>query len=248
MQNVANFQDPYFRVEVLSSTSNPQTVIYSGLHQDYCEDFVWDKINKFPSEQRCGEIAIEQLLASNRHHWGPIEHPQIVFNVGWFPHSAMQQMRTHRTGISFDVQSGRYTSQRILDVAEGKRDIEEVFYLRPVGFYTDRQGAKYNYTQEQRDEDIKLIRNNVLRYALRIAEGLSEEHSRGLIPFDIRQHWVMSCNMRTLCHLINMRGKKDAQLECQVLSYKLLEHFHMWAPQIAQWFEKNMYLKGRLAP
>ena len=41
--------------------------------------------------------------------------------------------------------SGRYTGQRILDVADGKRQLEEVFYLRPVGNYTDREGKKYYY-------------------------------------------------------------------------------------------------------
>ena len=33
-----------------------------------------------------------------------LEHPQITFNVGYFPHSMMQQVRTHRVGVSFDVQ------------------------------------------------------------------------------------------------------------------------------------------------
>jgi thymidylate synthase (FAD) len=65
----------------------------------------------------------------------------------------MQQVRTHRVGVSFDVQSFRYTGQRIVNVAEGKQDVEEVFYLRPVGNYTNRQGKRYFYSEEQRAED-----------------------------------------------------------------------------------------------
>jgi thymidylate synthase (FAD) len=52
------------------------------------------------------------------------------------------------------VQSFRYTGKRILDVVDGKRDVEEVFYLRPLGFYSDRQGKKYEYTAEQRQQDL----------------------------------------------------------------------------------------------
>ena len=56
---------------------------------------------------------------------------------------------------SFDVQSFRYTGSRIVDVAEGKKDVEDVFYLRPVGKYTNRQGKRYFYSQQQRQEDLE---------------------------------------------------------------------------------------------
>ena len=51
--------------------------------------------DNWPDEQRAGEI-IKRLLAGERGHFGPLEHAQIVLNVGWFPHSVMQQARTHR--------------------------------------------------------------------------------------------------------------------------------------------------------
>ena len=183
-----------FKVEVISQTPNPQQTIYAAMHQDYAEDFVCDQRDRFPDEAKCGEVIIKQLLAGNRGHYGPLEHPQIVLNCGWFPHSTMQQIRTHRVGISFDVQSFRYTGQRIVDVVEGKREVEEVFYLRPLGFYSDRQGKKYEYTLDQRQQDIEWCLEASRRYQQRILEGFSEEHARGLIPFDVRQHWVMSAS------------------------------------------------------
>jgi thymidylate synthase (FAD) len=79
-----------------------------------------------------------------------MEHAQIVLNVGWFPHSVMQQARTHRVGVSFDVQSMRYTGDRICRAALGELDLEEVFYLRPVGEYSDRKGKKYLYSEAER--------------------------------------------------------------------------------------------------
>lgn len=240
--------DEHFSVEVISATTNPQQVIYAAMHQDYSEEFVWADRDHLPSEEKCGELVVKHLLAGGRGHYGPLEHPQIVLNCGWFPHSTMQQIRTHRVGLSFDVQSFRYTGSRITDVAEGKREVEEVFYLRPVGSYSDRQGKKYEYTEALRQQDFEWCLQACHRYADRIDQGFAEEHARGLIPFDVRQHWVMSANMRSLMHLLTIRGKPDAQLECQQLCQLILPHFAAWSPQVYEWFLRNQWLKGRLAP
>jgi thymidylate synthase (FAD) len=421
-----------FTVALISQTPNPQQVIYGAMHQDYAEGFVWDERDRWPDEEKCGEIIVRQLLQGNRGHYGPLEHPQIVLNCGWFPHSTMQQVRTHRVGVSFDVQclagdtevtfvdasgasytrpiadlyadwmsdrqflrhqlrvlnektgifetshikrvmssgvqpvyrltledgrtldctrnhrllttegwqtmgdavglhatseghvltttrvcavmtngmvvdaaqaqnpretvsstvhshhlkahpvsvtqvhylgmqstydlevedpwhnfvangvvvhnSFRYTGQRILDVIEGKRELEDVFYLRPVGSYSDRQGKKYDYTADLRQEDLDWCLQACHRYAERIHQGFAEEHARGLIPFDIRQHWVMSANVRSLMHLLDLRWKADAQLEAQKLCEQIWPHFQAWVPAIAAWYEANRLKKARLSP
>ncbi|HYE75228.1 MAG TPA: FAD-dependent thymidylate synthase [Blastocatellia bacterium] len=237
-----------FQVEVLRATTNPQQAIYLAMHQDYSEAWVYAERDRWPDEAKCGELITKNLLAGNRGHYGPLEHPQIILNCGWFPHSTMQQIRTHRVGVSFDVQSFRYTGQRIIDVVEGKRDVEDVFYLRPVGFYTDRQGKRYEYTEELRKQDLEWCFAGCERYKLRIDQGFSEEHARSLIPFDVRQHWVMSANVRSLMHLIDLRWKADAQLEAQKLCELIWPHFQAWVPAIAEWYESNRLKKARLAP
>ena len=113
--------DPYFRVETLAFTPNHQQVIYAAMHQDYSEQFVYNEEGSFPDEIRAGETCIKHLLNGGRGHYGPLEHPAITLNCGWFPHSVMQQARTHRVAVSFDVQSGRYTGQRVCEAAKGKR-------------------------------------------------------------------------------------------------------------------------------
>ncbi|TVP62699.1 MAG: FAD-dependent thymidylate synthase [Leptolyngbya sp. LCM1.Bin17] len=466
-----------FTVEVISQTPNPQQTMYAAMHQDYAEGFVAHERGQWPSEQRCGEILVTSLLKGGRGHYGPLEHPQMVLNIGWFPHSTMQQIRTHRVGVSFDVQclagdtevtfvhasgslrktkiaelydlwangekasrerkirgrkgelpgtyrrdcktrlkkmrlrvlnedtgmfeighlqdvmcsglqpvyrltladgktldcttnhrlytsqgwqrmgdalglvadadnqvlavtkncelmtngvvvcqpchehlhhnhleaefaanfqpilepkfwapkptspgrklkahpvqvvsveylgmqttydlevagpwhnfvangvvvhnSFRYTGQRILDVVDGKREVEEVFYLRPLGFYSDRQGKKYEYTAEARQQDLDWCLEASRRYKNRIEQGFAEEHARGLIPFDIRQHWVMSANVRSLMHLLDLRWKADAQLEAQKMCEAIWPHFQAWVPAIAAWYEENRLKKAKLAP
>jgi len=98
-----------------------------------------------------------------------------VLNVGWFPHSVMQQARTHRVGVSFDVQSMRYTGERICRAARSELELEEVFYLRPVCDYSDRKGKKYHYSIGQRAIDLELCRAAAERYRDLLAAGSAIE-------------------------------------------------------------------------
>jgi thymidylate synthase (FAD) len=177
-----------------------------------------------------------------------LEHAQIVFNVGWFPHSVMQQARTHRVGVSFDVQSMRYTGDRICKAANGELDLEEVFYLRPVGSYGDRQGKKYLYSEAQRTIDLSLCRAAAERYRDLLAAGFAEEHARGILPFDYRQHFVVSFSLRALLHFLDLRAKLDAQQEIRVLCDLLWPHLLAWTPQFAAWYQQARLHKARLAP
>jgi thymidylate synthase (FAD) len=238
--------DPHFRVEVLARTEKPQTLCWQGMHQDYAENFVADEVP--PSESAAGDIVVRRLLAGNRGHYGPLEAPAISFNVGWFPHTVIQQARTHRIGCSWDVQSGRYTSQRILDVISGKRSVEEVFYLRQPGSYTNRQGARYTYTEDARHRDLARCLGAAAHYTNQIKDGLSEEHARELIPYAIRQHFVVSFNLRSLMHFLDMRAKRDAQLEITQLCDLVYPYFRTWAPAVAEWYSQNRFAKARLAP
>jgi thymidylate synthase (FAD) len=238
--------DPFFRIVTLAATPRPQTAIWQAMHTDYSEDFVADQLP--PEEAAAGQAVVKHLLAGERGHYGPLEHPQLTVAAGWFPHSVMQQARTHRVGVSFDVQSGRYTGQRILQVAQRQRDLEEVFYLRPVGTYRDRQGKRYAYTQAQRLQDLAVCDAAAQRYAAQIAEGRSEEHARGLIPFDLRQHFVVSFSLRAALHFLDLRAKRDAQEEIQQFSELLVPHLIEWAPQVLGWYAEHRLHKGRLAP
>ena len=238
--------DPYFRVTLLSRTEQPQTLIWQAMHQDYSEQYV--AYEDPPCESEAGNIAVKRLLQGGRGHYGPLEHPSITFSVGWFPHSVMQQARTHRVGVSFDVQSMRYTGDRIARAADGDLDLEDVFYLRPVGDYSDRQGKKYAYTDELRQQDLELCRQAAVRYRDLLQAGFAEEHARGILPFDYRQHFVVSFSLRAFLHFMDLRAKADAQWEIRQLCELMWPHFQEWAPEIASWYRDHRWGKARLAP
>jgi thymidylate synthase (FAD) len=239
--------DRLFRVVRLDHSTKPQTLAWQAMHQDYSEEAVADE--PVPgSEQEAGEILVKHLLKGEKGHYGPLEHPSITFNVIGFPHDLMQQARTHRVGVSFDVQSGRYTSQRIVDVVTGKRPLEEVFYLRPVGTYHDRFGKKYDYSEHDRECDFGACVGLATTFAVKIDLGMAEEHARGLIPYCIRQHFVVSFNARSLMHFMDLRAKADAQLEIRQLSAMLFAEFKDWVPQIAEYYETKRLGRALLAP
>lgn len=237
--------DPKFIIKVIARTERPQQVIYAAMHQDYCEEYVgladsWMTID----EAECGHRVVNHLLKGNRGHYGPLEHPHITLACGYYPHSVMQQLRTHRVGITFDVQSMRYTGQRV-----GIDDVENVIYVRPVGTYTDRSGKRYDYTNAHRSFDLQRAESAMHDYRIRVDTwGQAPEHARGMLPFDYRQHWVMTVNARSLMHILDLRWKSDAQLECQWFCDQLIEVFRDWCPQIAEWYVDNRGRKARLSP
>jgi thymidylate synthase (FAD) len=241
-----------FIVATVNRTEKPQTLIYQGLHQCYSDSGVWDV--QLPSERRCGEIAIERLLNGGRGHYSPLEHPQISFNCVGFPHSVVQQATRHRIGIAFSVQSFRYTGSKIYEAGEvwvahteTTPLITDVFYLRPPGEYSSRRG-KYQYTKSQYAKDMELAKLSARNYNDGIDNGMSYEHCRGNIPFDYRQNFLVSFNLRSLMHFLDMRAKADAQLEILMLAEMMFEEAKLWSPQIMQWYEDNRFRKGKLAP
>lgn len=163
--------------------------------------------------------------------------------------------------------SFRYTGDRIADLGRHVLDvcdtiegelvywnddllqrIENVFYLRPVGDYSDRNGKKYTYTNSERVSDLLYAGENAIRYYRKICDGFSEEHARSQVCFDIRQHFVVSFNARSLMHFLDLRSKADAQLEIQQMCDLMVPHFKSWMPEIANWYEQNRLHKARLAP
>ena len=86
------------------------------------------------------------------------------------------------------------------------------------------------------------------RYRDLLAAGYAEEHARGILPFDYRQHFVVSFTLRALLHFLDLRAKLDAQQEIRTLCDLMWPHLQEWAPQIAEWYEKSRLHRARLAP
>jgi len=255
--------DDGFEIQVLSSTANPQLVSYLAMHQDYSEGFVGDLVGDgqeegfvrdpfrdgFLGERVAGERLVRLCLS--RGHWGVIEHPQMVVAVKGFPHSTMQQLRTHRH-LSFDVQSGRYTGKRLVDFVKGADDhmgVEDLFWVRKPGVYVDRMGNRLVWNALDREREYQRLITVCQQYAEAVDEGMPYEMARDLyIPYCVRQNFVMSGNLRAILHLMELRGTADAELECQEFTRLMKEVVRDWVPEVFEWWEKVRDGKNRRSP
>lgn len=236
--------DRCLKVVMLQGYPIPEQVIYQAAKCDYSETPIHER--EIPSPSDCGKWVVDTLLKSS--HFGPLEHPSITFSVAGYVHSVMVQGRTHRIGNSWDCQSSRYTGKRILKVANREIDIEDVFYVRPVGFYTNRQGKKYVWEEEHRQRKLGRILSECEEYADYYNQGMAEEHIRDYLPQAIRQNFVVSFNLRSVLHFLDMRSKLDAQLEIQALCLQFAEHLSKWSPNVWKYYEETRLYKGKISP
>lgn len=252
--------DPRFRVMIHSQTERPNLLAYLDLHTCYAESSVIDDYEKYASwsDEKLGKLIVNKCIKYG--HWGIVESPSISFICEGFPHDAMVQARTHRVGITFNVQSQRYTGERIArlsdhlrrnnsDSEEAFSKIEDLFYLRPVGDYKDRNGNNYKYTRSMRLGDLGLIWQAIDRYSAQILDyGYAPEHARQMLPQNIRQTFTVTFNARSLMHFLDLRSTKDAQLEIRELSTMLFYLFSQWMPELAEFYKEKRLGKNRLSP
>ena len=125
--------DKRLSTTVLDSYACPERVIWQAGKNDYSEVPIHSV--EPPSREKAGKWIVDQLLSNEKGHYGPLEHPQITLSCAGYVHNVIVQARTHRIGTSWDVQSQRYTGKRVLKVADSELDVEDVFYIRPPGFY-----------------------------------------------------------------------------------------------------------------
>jgi thymidylate synthase (FAD) len=230
---------------VLQCYPIPEQVIYQAAKNDYSEEPIHKQ--KIPSPSECGEWIVDTLLANERGHYGPLEMPSITFSVSGYVHSVIVQARTHRIA-TYDVQSQRYTGKRVVKVAKGEIPVHEVFYIRPPGFYTNRKGKKYEWTEENYQRKLERILDECKEYSDYYEQGMCEEHIRDYLPQAIRQNFVVSFNLRSVLHFMDMRAKMDAQLEIQALCVQMEHHLEKWVPNVWNYYAEKRLHKARLSP
>ena len=163
-------------------------------------------------------------------------------------HNTLMQLRTHRIGVSFDLQSMRYSGKRIELAAAGEIPVEDVFYVRPPGKYRDRQGDPYQWTEDDVDESYAIALSSALDYTRLREKGVAEEHARSVLITSYLQNAVVSANLRAWFHLLDVRHKADAQWEIRALMDLVALQIQRWVPEIYAWYAEHRLGKALLAP
>src|SRR5690554_4299575 len=236
------------RVAVIAATPEPERLVWLAQHQDVTDHMTIE--DRVPSDP--GAAVVKTLL--QRSHFGPFEHPSITFNIGGVSRSLMAQITRHRVGISFDVQSLRYT--RLDEIGDTDEELQAAFAFPP---YLN-QDEPVRVVERRRSpwhiEDPSAVRRQltdayrqVLHLYRKLLEaGLPAEDARMILPLGTRINMVMSVNARTLMHILDMRLPPNAQWEIRELCGALLDLAAMWVPATFRWYRENRAGKHKLAP
>ena len=238
--------DPRLKVEInWDSTSRCiERGVWYGQHECVSESAGLDD----PSPVNPGQAIIKhQLTPEHSAHYSVLNFGFIAMHCYGFPHSTMTQITRHRDS-AFLVQSGRYTGQRFVDVADGTKEVHQAFYFRPTGVYQDRQGKRYEYHSAEFMSDLMWCESACYRYQEKISQGFSEEHARAMLPYEFRQNFAIAGTVESVFHWLDQRSKKDSQLEIQAIAILGLRCLKKATPNLGQWYEDNRYGKARLAP
>jgi len=236
------------RVAVIAATPEPERLVWLAQHQDVTDHMTIE--DRVPSDP--GAAVVKTLL--QRSHFGPFEHPSITFNIGGVSRSLMAQITRHRVGISFDVQSLRYT--RLDEIGDTDEELAEAFayppYLHqdePVRVVERRRSPwQIEEPQKVRAELTAAYRQVLGLYRQLLAAGLPAEDARLILPLGTRINMVMSVNARTLMHILDMRLPPNAQWEIRELCGALLDLAEIWMPATFRWYRENRAGKHKLAP
>ena len=115
-------------------------------------------------------------------------------------------------------------------------------------FYTNRKGKKYDWTEEDRERKLGLALAACKEYANDYEQGRCEEHIRDYLPQGIRQDFVVSFNLRSVLHFLDLRSKLDAQLEIQALCEQICPIVKEWAPEVWDYYETKRLHRAKLSP
>jgi len=254
------------QVQVERSTDQPEFHVARAAKNDYLDGFIGDMTNddlvhSIREEEGNWEEQLTAFLKRlmKKGHFGPFEHPQITFAIKGVSRTLMAQLTRHRTGITFDIQSGRYVNFT-------DKEAEELV-VKPKS-YTDRDHVGRNPdtpTPEQVQEETgvpvgeqfetaqetfdKAIQDSVQAYRNLVALGWAPEDARFVLPCGSKVNIYMTLNARTLMHVADMRAQADAQWEVQELTGEVLDLAEEWMPLTFGYYRSEMiHRKNRLAP
>lgn len=240
-------------VTVLNSTPDPETHISLCARNDYYAGNIADDSLEEVMESVKGEAVDEKkrhLLVNTllkKEHYGPFEHAMITFHVKGVSRVTMAQITRHRH-LTFDIQSMRYvdfSDDTPVSVPKSLRDKEhrtrgEGLVWKDMSESLEEQDFDVEQMRKARSLYEKAIRNSVSAYEDLLDMGVPKEDARYALPLGTEVNMVVSGNLRSMMHVLNMRGKKgDAQWEVMDMCELMAEELDDWAPYTAEYFHQN---------
>lgn len=157
---------------------------------------------------------IEKVMDSG--HLSTTEHAYFTFAINGVSRALLAQITRHRL-CSFSVQSQRYV--------EIKENLDDLIILKSCDTLIDKQNllSKYFVFKDDNELFIDAYLNSLISYIKLTQNGYLAEDARNVLPQATKTNIVLSCNLRELMHICNLRLCKHAQLEVRTMVGKMKE-------------------------
>lgn len=137
-------------------------------------------------------------------HLSVFEHASITFHIEGISRSCMAQLTRHRHA-SFCVESQRYNRYDLSG--------DDWYVVPPEIENSDMERKAFRF----------VVNECADMYMAMLNEGIKPEDARYLLPEATKTNLVMTCNVRELFHILDMREDKAAQWEIRDLAKAMRE-------------------------
>jgi len=153
------------------------------------------------AQERSNAGLIRALMRDR--HGSPFEHSFFTFRVH-APLFVMTEHLRHRTGWSYNGESGRY------------KTFDPVFYTPPAERGVTQVGRAMEYDIQPGDEEQRDAVGDALlwnatdawaHYESLLAAGVAREVARQVLPTSLMTTYYTSCNARSLMAFLDLRGE-----------------------------------------
>ncbi|TET89581.1 MAG: FAD-dependent thymidylate synthase [Methanomassiliicoccales archaeon] len=165
------------------------------------------------SSEDSAEAFVRMLI--KRNHLSVLEHAYATFRISGISRSFTHQLVRHRI-CSFTQQSQRYVDESRFN------------YVEPE---TIRSNPKAHSTF------VNFLNEAKKTYSKLQELGIKNEDARFVLPNAVQSQIVVTANLREWRHIIELRGKPEAQWEIREAAIKMLKELQKHVPTVFEDFE-----------
>lgn len=204
------------KVELLSYNQNIINIIHTACRTCYSKSSpidIYDEDTNLECEEKKLNL-IKKVMDSG--HLSTTEHAYFTFAIEGVSRALLAQITRHRL-CSFSVQSQRYV--------EIKENLDDLIILKTCGTKYDKTLLLNKYFVLECDNDLFIdsYLDSLIKYLQLTRSGYKAEDARNVLPQATKTNMVLSCNLRELMHICNLRLCKHAQLEVRTMVKKMKE-------------------------
>ena len=211
-------------VELISATYNPILTMWVSARTCYSSETpieMWNNTKEKPIES-CWKL-IKTILDSG--HCSIAEHVNMTFAIEGISRACSHQLVRHRH-CTFSQQSQRY-----VEIKESKQYLLEVLD-RYDG--AEMEAICDKYFVKYKDRICSDLIRTLCNYRDMIDGGCKPEDARSVLPNATKTNLVMTCNLRELMHICNLRLCTRSQYEIRELVTRMREQAVLYERHFAE--------------